>query len=469
MINQENISVREPVLNESSAESFSSSALDRQWTLVTEAVKRELLHSPEVRQALIQFCSAPLSENLPKDFLEAMSDVSTRVAKLAQRYDSSLVKYLELPPVPDDQMIPDIRLAKALKTVSETLTDLQDVYGDDAEAVESEFQNYVHNGSFSNGITEEERALVLQRYRYARDIKLLALGAEIIEHADSYVVTDGITHLPSGVSIALEDYQLNEHTDLLSPATWRWREQYKDRVYKVQTNTGEFILKEKKTARHSDTFKHGHGDGNTSIEEYEIAKVLHANAMSLYDVSACWEKPVLAVTYPDGYQFVVFETEHDLIKDEHIHEELAAAILERAEIYRDEYDGIVTLANKLGSEIKPSFEEYATAKAFKMITHSEQLLKELFFRSGYKDYDSGLDCMFRIKAGADKHLNLETVGYDTEYVSSQTPEEIDKLRAINAKYLSRLDNIRFREWREGKQVTAGERVVYVLLEGARVG
>ena len=183
MLNQESISVREPVLNESSSESFSSSALDRQWTLVTEAVKRELLHSPEVREALIPFCSAPLSENLPKDFLEAMSSVSSRVVKLSQRYDSSLVKYLELSPVPDDLITPDIRLAKVLKTISETLTDLQDKFGDDQEAVESEFQNYINNGSFSNGITEEERALVLQRYRYARDIKLLALGAEILEHA----------------------------------------------------------------------------------------------------------------------------------------------------------------------------------------------------------------------------------------------------------------------------------------------
>jgi len=150
---------RVPILDKESAQAFPSfDQLDRQWFLLSEAIRRDIILKPDVRKKLVPFCTVPLSENLRNTMLNALIPLDPRIEKLANRYRSQVSSYLALPAVPDNLIRPDIANAPPLEIDSFNMW-----------AVSSK-----------SGITPQERHMVAKRYKYARDTKILAFGAEIL-------------------------------------------------------------------------------------------------------------------------------------------------------------------------------------------------------------------------------------------------------------------------------------------------
>jgi hypothetical protein len=176
----EDIEIRNPVLNKESIEQFPPDQIDKEWRLITEAVRREILINPEVRNIAIEFVASPLSEALPDAFLDRLS-VNQRIAKLADRYRSEIGNYLKLESVPEDQITPDITNSQSLRTPDGVINMLQETYGANTPQYYERLRKYVDSGMFTQGITAQERLMIAQRYRFARDVKLLALQAEVME------------------------------------------------------------------------------------------------------------------------------------------------------------------------------------------------------------------------------------------------------------------------------------------------
>ena len=141
--------------------------------------------------------------------------------------------------------------------------------------------------------------MITKRYKYARDVKMLALGAEITEQESVAPNEDGEILLPSGIKLVIDVSKDTKRTDLLSPHLWERRRQLKDRVYEIDVNGRKYILKEKKTARHTDTKEGGHREGRLSSEEFETAQHFQENGtVSNGRLSVGWEQPVGYSSYP---------------------------------------------------------------------------------------------------------------------------------------------------------------------------
>src|SRR5690606_17465649 len=112
-------------------------------------------------------------------------------------------------------------------------------------------------------------------YRYARDVKLLGLMSELQDQPVSDLAPkDGlVTHeFKSGTKLVMTSEAYQANPSLLDPKTWEKRRQLKDRVYVVTVGGAEYIMKERKTDRHTDVKRSGHKDGLSSHQEFEVAK-----------------------------------------------------------------------------------------------------------------------------------------------------------------------------------------------------
>jgi len=89
---------------------------------------------------------------------------------------------------------------------------------------------------------------------------------------------------------------------------------------------------------------------------YEHATVENDNGVSL-----SWEKPIAAVTYPDGYKFALFEAAD--INDYIGVNEIQLAIVEHQAQFLQEYNSIKDVMSNQFEESACTFEEFAAAKA----------------------------------------------------------------------------------------------------------
>lgn len=384
---------------------FARKEMKRQWLLVTEAIRQEILAEPSVRALVQGFTSEPVDETLPRKLLAALAP-HPRLTDLIHRYQNELVAYLDLSPTPDKHMQPDIRHA----------TD----------------------------ITLEERNRVIQRYQFARDIKLLALQAETAQLPDGiHLDHDHTATLPGGVSITTNLAEGHERDTLLDPNNWVKRQQIKDRVYEIQVGESSYILKEKKTNRHTDTYKTGHQETASSQEEFDIARHYQEHAIVVGDIKANWEQPVAAVTFPDGYQFVVYEYTEGLMDIHESRELLVQQILEHREQFEAEYQKINSTLNDYYNDPKVlayesqerisglrgalikfglikekvdasefGFDDYAKLKSIHMHVEAYKLLQEQHLKSDCVDRDG--DKAFRVNT-TDGQAQLEIFGFDFEY------------------------------------------------------
>jgi len=366
----EDIPQREPVLNAESAEQFETKRLNHQWLLLTEVIRKEILSEPETRELVASFIDSPVSEALPAEFLEKVAS-NPRVAQLTARYKDELGTYLKIESVPDEQLQPDITHAATRISPSGRVSYLQSVYGEGTSEFYKALQEQITDGKFLNGVTVQEKLLTAQRYRFARDVKMLALQAEV-EGSPTEVNRDGCIELASGTTVMLnvEDEQVKQ--DLLNPQNWERRKQIKDRVYVIQVGESWYILKEKKTARHTDTKKGGHKSGLSSHGEFETAKYFQENGqVEKGNVGVVWEKPLATVKFPDEYQFTIFEYEQGLLEEGSVQETLCQQILENAEQFVDEYETVRDLATTYIDSPQVLMQSFEPSESFlkKLLTY----------------------------------------------------------------------------------------------------
>lgn len=438
--------------------------LKKQWEMITEALRRDILTKPEVRKTLIVFCNRPVTETLPDELIASVIHIDERIARLAERYNDSLRGYLALPAVPDEMIVPDIRNA--------------------------------------SGITSSERKRIATRYAMARDVKLLVLGADVLEQPTQVTTNEvGEVILPSGVQIVLGEVDASTKVDLLSPQAWEKRKQLKDRVYEIYVNGKKYLLKEKKTARHTDTLGDGHEDGLMSSEEFFTAQEFIEKASIIEgNIAVGWEKPLGFVTFPDGFQFAVFEFREGLIPYSKALTQTAEAILRN----RDQFDGefqnlidkvdayldsptVLAYPDKRRKEVPPSFmqrllkrvgltqesplelsfEEFANVKALRMLLQALSLKEKVTNQMGYSNSDWD-GYAFTVHTDRDAVV-VEIVGFDFEYYTRISAEE-QRRRSVVAPQISMREESKnglyYHTWvdsDETKPVTRMERAAYFAL------
>ncbi len=430
---------------------------DRQWLLVTEAARRAINGSVEARQLAVKFTQVPLNETLPAAALSELAATDDRLSRIISRAGAVLGRKLALEPVPDQAIAPDLRHSPKLKTREDVAGSLKamkhEIYTQ--RSYDQTLEDTRDRQAEGHGITLAEQQLVDRRYRYARDIKLLGLGAELHDQPFTYdaeAAHDGILehNMASGTQILLTAEALDQEPGLLDPSQWQSRQRIKDRVYNVVVGGKEYIMKERKTIRHMDTTRHGHRDTMTSAEEFRTAQHFAGKGVIVQDgVMLRWERPLGCVTFPDGYQFTMFEKEADLGGSFPQHE-LTAAIMKNPDKYQDEFEAVAIEAKHLYDgrsdivghfdEVPPkpkrlpltrdaraykkqykdqptsdvlTFEEFAAAKADSLVRVAEESMRRVVGEDGFVNNDTD-DYAMRV-VEIDDLPSIELISFDLEY------------------------------------------------------
>lgn len=442
-------------------------SVDNKWLALTEAARRAIITSPDVRHTAAAFTAEPLSESLPRKAIGELAESDPRIARLAWVMRKTLGFVLELDPVPDDLLTPDLRHAPLLRRREDEINFLARWKSNHPDYYDDMLQETRTRVERSPGVTQAERDLVARRYRYARDVKLLGLMAELQEEpVGSAEAIDGvITHeLKSGTRVVMTDEVHDASISLFDPQKWEQRRQLKDRVYMVTVDGKDYIMKERKTPRHTDVKKHGHKDGLTSQQEFEVAKEFSGpGTIRQRDIELRWEKPLGFVEFPDGYQFCLFESEPDLQTNSPRHQ-LTRVIMDSAEEYAEEFEqtrerarqiyherqdllwgfdtGDTTAArpkwfaisraarrrNRV-HEVQPrpdelTFQEFAQLKAHYLIEEARELLSQTMWSRDYINSDMDGHA-FRVRKG--KRPKLEIIGFDFEYYQKD-PHDAERVK-----------------------------------------
>ena len=241
----EGIPRRVPVIDNDQLPEYDRRLIDKQWRLITESVRRRLLSDSKIRDLVLEFSNVAVSEDLPKKLLDRLSSDEV-ISSLRERFSSQLQSYLNLDPVEDDLIRPDIRYAPRLQTPEEIVGRLLLFFDENDPKFQSAIEKHLSDETFHNGITEAERVIIAQRYRFARDVKMLALMAEMYSCQELISTSEDQITLPSGIQIHCEIDDPIKKQEILNPIFWNNRKQFKDRVYKISVGTNEFFLKKRK-------------------------------------------------------------------------------------------------------------------------------------------------------------------------------------------------------------------------------
>jgi len=336
---------------------------NRQWVKLTGLIQMEMVQNPKVRTVLRDFISTPASEELSREVVVAISKESDLVSGFLNQNPQSM-EYLSIPAVPDSEIVtkdgdpammrncvspPDIsrELEKAIREVGES----EGNWIDNAEQV---ILQKLQAGAYDHGITSQEHSLIRRRYKMARDLKMVMLGAELLDLDE--VETEGgekisldkgrparlgrwlkklrgkeersrdmVVTLPSGIRITLLDATAEDVRGVLDPVAWTERRHDRDRIHFATIGKGsnlerQLVMKDKKGPRHRDAIPEK--ETNTSEAEIEIARHLKESEQMRDGYSAAsWENPVGAVLFPDGgdefhekpFNFSVFERQPGLV------------------------------------------------------------------------------------------------------------------------------------------------------------
>lgn len=459
---------RRPVTEESPI----NSGVEQQWRHITEVARQSILANVQIREAAAILVTTPVAEALPAEALDRFAEKDERTAAMLKSIEGELGKVLGLPSVPTEAVQPDLRSATYLYSREDALRELDGVekrardpkeLETDTERVMQSIDRRLKKG----GITRGEQELIAARYRYARDVKLLALTGELHDNPFTSHITSGgilVHELPSGTRLGITEEAFAKTPDILDPSKWKGRRKIKDRVHEVLIGDNKYILKERKTPFHTDLKKNGHKDGLTSAEEVATAKQFsELGEISTGPIRLHWEKPLGFVEFPDGYQFAVFENEPGLQTDtQAVNVMIQRAILEKPEVYADEYQKLRDQARNLLAERpdlataeedevpKPkriaiskstrryrkeyaerpkrdelTYEEFAAVKAESLTDNSRDLLRKITLEQGYVNSD--LDGFgFRVHE-TDQGVSLEMIAFDFEYYRKNTQWAQDQL------------------------------------------
>lgn len=469
-------------INEENAGHLNLDKIDREWMVVTEMVRREIIGNSAARERVRALLHEPLSENLPAVLVDAAVEINDEVRAWAERH-GNLIDYLHLPTVPDERIGHDIRTAGSFRTRRHGLQYLASGQREgwlDEGAIEAGL-TALDEEQFPQGITLDEREMIARRYSFARDVKMLALMAELQEDQGKKMPdAEGCIHLESGVKIGVNQDKQEELEQLLSAENWKKRKQIKDRVYRVNVGKKSYILKERKTTRHSDTLKGGHKDGLTAQEEFQVAKDFNENHIVRdSEISLSWEDPLGYVEFPDGFQFVVFEDKGDLIEGKDSMNALVEYIMKNKKQFMDEYVEVCNTAMKfLGKE--PTFKDgeqglwqgmrrvlfkagiwknevaqhipfkfFARIKVALLMSKATELKDIAMCEAGWRSGDFSINHGWKI--GADETL-LELFTFDFELLKKLSaevqPERLKEIRSRVAKSIL-------------------ERMMYIRIEGLK--
>lgn len=478
MIMSESFEKREPILDIEGEKAYPAEVIETQWQRATEVVKQDLPDNPELRQALLPVMTTPVSEVLPGTFLRKAAEHDPRLAKLLTRYTHELGNYTALPSVPEEAIGPNLTNASQLLVVQEVKRNLEKLYPPDSDTFRQRMEIYIKTGSFTQGITPQEKALLLRRYRMARDTKIIALGAEILHEGGITMDDHGEAHLPSGTVIQADLTQKDTIRDILTPHLWEHRRELKDRVHTIGVNGKEYLLKERRTSRHKDT--HGdHPDVRSSADEFAVAQLFQEKGAREEDnVRLQWERPLGYVTYPDGFQFSVFETEQNLIDEQTSKMELAKLIdanpdqfMEEFHRVRDKtaqfYDRVRELSTqKNRSRTELTFAEFARVKSLRLHRYSRELMHRTIAETNYKNKDiDGIAFRPHIDSKSGK-VTLQIVGFDFEHFEEVTPQEATESFHHEQKNMHKQESrwgVHSYEWTSGEPVSAAEDAAYFAL------
>ncbi len=432
-------------------------AIDKQWTMVTEAARRAILRSPEARKAVSGTVFEPISEVFPLRAMNEIAGTDPVTAKALLLTKRRLGILLGLDQVPVELIKPDISNAPDLKTAELEIQpllswfDMPDFLAENPDFLPEQLKRVKESVKKWPGITWAEKDLAARRFRYARDVKLLGLMSELIDEpvTESKNAHEVVRELPSGTRLVMDRSAYTDSPNLLNPQNWENRQQLKDRVYIVTVAGEQYILKERKTPYHTDTKEHGHIDGLTAAEEFETAqKFANLGETREGDVVVRWEKPLGYAEFPDGYQFSIFEKEPELISHDSIsivEGELYSVIVEAKAEFQDEFEQIKKAAQAISEERDDllfvykdpehnkteenelSFEQFAELKARNLRLQAENLLSDTIHKQGYINNDSD---GFAYRVIRDKKPYLEIVGFDFEYYEKDPKRAKEVLQRV---------------------------------------
>lgn len=386
---------------------------NRQWVQLTGIIMREMHTNPATRDILKDYIKIPLSEGIVMELINKLGEVSPDIEQ-AWKQSDKLEQFLSLPSVPEEVFVDNIeggtgqiRNARILEDPKKMLMRLENEvrsemgeYQEDpedstADKIKEEeltkrFLQKIDDGEYKKAITCEEKALVIERYRMGRDLKLLMLGAELAEQdeletdqgdsiknkgnrfigrlkrifsADKPLQLDeesGIAevNLNSGINIGLCSDNRTLAKDLLNPKSWISRRGEKDRIHFAEVGDSStvlsnekvnFVIKERKMKRHRDTKTEVSNDARTEIA---IALEMQERGQSIEgQIKVSWEKPVGFVEFPDelpgsnrdSFQIALFEKKSGLGDKEKIAPKLLEHFLKppiREEIEKEYKDWI---------------------------------------------------------------------------------------------------------------------------------
>jgi hypothetical protein len=475
------ISVREPVID-GEIDKKSIEKIDRQWRIATEIARRAISNT-DVRTTLIGYNAKELSESLPNDAINKIANIDNSMSRLIKHSSEDLGVFLNHNEIPEELLKPDISHARSFTGIE---TEKERTYRDKQYYTEDNFKQLLDrkkNNGIPEGITKAERKLVSKRYSYARDIKMLGLMAELHDQPiDASNIDEGLVmhKLKSGIEIGVVSQESDLLNSMLDVGKWESRRQIKDRVYAIIVDGKEYIMKERKTNRHTDTMEHGHFDGLNSKKEFQVAKKLsELGTIRKGDIGLKWEKPIGYVEFPDGYQFCVFESDPGLKKSNvsfsSLQYDLEREILESKDRYKAEYDDVCLRSkdiyrdrkdllsrygfsdtpkktkNNLISSIKSifgkkveqsnslitdelTFEDFSKLKAGRLLTESYELVRRVAEDNGYSNRDSNGAYSINIRPGKDPLV--EVIGFDFEYYYEMTEDRVESMKAYREKELA---------------------------------
>lgn len=479
---------RTPVLDGKTVEQFPAAIVERQWGLVTEKLRRLMVSSVNVQAALVSFVGTPVTQHYPHDVFQVVASEVPVFSRLLQK-ESVLNAYLALADVPEEEIRPDVTRAEGLRVIEQDVGKEVEFAHNRGEtedtpqrqrAILETITRRSDDQRYTKGITYEESHFVSRKRQYSGDVKILALGAELLYTGIPAVVEsngDSQLTLPSGVSLLLSTQALRDNPGFLSPQSWERKQDANDRLFRVRIGGREYMLKERKTKYHRRTLKEGHRPGHTSQEEYEIGKELASKGkMTKGPINVVWEKPFAAVTYPDGYQFAIFSYEHDLIDSKYIRERLTRAVLRHRDVYEGEYRDILARMAKYINDTRVdrytqspdglSFEQYARVKSHYMAQEARFMQRQALLNRGFIQEGKPQDTYRIIEE--EGGVTLEVVGLDYEYMHkidledvSGYQQDIDRARKADAE-----GGIRFTVWNNIPpfiEITKAEQAAFLVM------
>lgn len=415
--------VRTPVLDEATAQQFKESA-HTTWSWLSGSILRALQARRLEPDALTPLLQEPLSEMLPHQAAQAVQG-EPLVERIATRHPSVL-KLLAITPVPDEQIGPTLRNSEIL---TQTTDIRKRLYMDDpVDCILIDARTAMDDadatGALRQGITKSERWLVRTRYQFAREVKLLALGAALMQEPELHFDENGVATLANGTFISVIPGKESLANSLLNPATWQRRSELHDRVHLVKTTAGNFIMKEHKGGRHIWTLDNPDIPQANSVQEMAIARDFESEPVRDGDIMVSWEKAICCVRDPSGFEFVMFEYEEGLISREDIYARLAACITENRPAYETEFEAINSSITT-GEAVE--WDTFVTAKVLLLRQHAREYLRKSALEKGYVDDDNMSRAMpvpdheYRIHVTEEGTIQLEIIGMDYEHFTK--PED----------------------------------------------